>query len=273
MGQINVDLGGLVRRPRGLLRDKKFHKSVRSKLMRSRKFRSSREGKYTVDPANNVVLAMLERLCRRDKDHPSDFINSVYFDTPDLLLLGQKVDSDYHKNKLRLRWYGMPTMSAGSTPAYLEVKQKTGAQRSKTRKQLDVPVKLLMPGKESLNELSALADHVGDLGWFPSAALFPMIVIRYFRHRFTEPASGARIALDSRIQYTRVNSIFFPETPPRMLRHGVLEIKSDTGGIPPQLLPIKSRVNTRDSFSKYEECWNMYASSTYRRELTSSRYD
>ncbi len=241
--------------------------------MRSDKFRSNIEGKYTVDVADQLLLSMLECLCRRDPKYPSDYVNSVYYDTANLALLDQKVDSEYHKNKLRLRWYGMPSGSTSTVSSYLEIKQKKGVQRFKARKRFEVPTNLLVPGRESFGELTAFADHVSELGWSPVGALFPMIVIRYHRHRFTEPVSGARISLDSRIKYTRVNGIFFPETGPRTLRHGVLEIKSDTGEIPPGMMAIKSRVNTRDSFSKYEECWSMYASTSYRRELTSSRYD
>ena len=100
-----------------------------------------------------------------------------------------------------------------------------------------------------------------------------MIAIRYSRHRFTEPESGARISLDTNIQFTKVNNLFFPDLGPRTLRHSVLEIKSDTGELPASFDFIKSRINTRDSFSKYEECWNLYSDISYRRELTSSRYD
>ena len=241
--------------------------------MRSKTFRSNIEGKYTVDIADHLLLSMLDSLCRRDSEHPSDCINSVYYDTPNLTLLDQKVDSEFNKNKVRLRWYGMPSEPTATISAYLEIKQKKGVQRIKTRKRFDLPTNFLVPGKESLHELTAFADHVSDLGWPPVEALFPMIVIRYHRHRFTDPVSGARISLDSGIRYTRVNGVFFPETEPRTLRHGVLEIKSSSGEIQSSIMPIKSRVNTRDSFSKYEECWNMYANTTYRRDLTSSRYD
>jgi len=216
---------------------------------------------------------MLNSLCQRDPAYPGDHINSVYYDTPTLALLSQKVESEYHKNKVRLRWYGMPDESVSAVPAYLEIKQKKGVQRIKTRKQFDVPTSLLMPGKERFSRLATYAKYVGDLGWTPVGALFPMIVVRYYRYRFTDQMTGARISLDSNIKYTSVNGIFFPEAEPRTLRHGVLEIKSETGEIPRSIIAIKSRINTRDSFSKYEECWQMYASTTYRRELTSSRYD
>lgn len=242
--------------------------------MRLGKFRGSVEGKYTVDVGDHcLVQSALESLCRRDPEYPRDHINSVYYDTVNLALLNQKVNSEYHKSKLRLRWYGTPTESCPTVSAYLEIKQKEGVQRSKVRKLFMVGADLLLPGRESLGELAGFADHASELGWSPVGAVFPMIVIRFLRHRFTEPVSGARISLDSRITYSRVNGVFFPETGPRTLRYGVLEIKSETGRIPPGLMAIKSRVNTRDSFSKYEECWNLYASTSYRRELTSSRYD
>lgn len=247
--------------------------SIGTDSMRSDKFRSNIEGKFTVDVASGVLLPMLNSLCQRDSEHPSDYINSIYYDTANMKLLDQKVDSEYHKNKVRLRWYGMPDESTDTVSAYLEIKQKKGVQRFKVRKQFEVPTSFLMPGREVMGELTGFADHVSDLGFSPIGALFPMIVIRYHRHRFTEPESGARISLDSRIKYTRVNGIFFPETGPRTLRHSVLEVKSDTGEIPRGMMAIKNRINTRDSFSKYEECWNMYASTFYRRELTSSRYN
>ena len=158
-------------------------------------------------------------------EHPSDYVNSVYYDTPNLALLDQKLNSEYQKNKLRLRWYGLPDASEKKVSAYLEIKQKMGVQRSKTRKRIDVPGDLLVPCREAFGELMAFAHEVCDLGWTPIGALFPMIVIRYHRQRFTEPVSNARISLDSAIRFTRVNGLFFPETPPRMLRHGVLEIK------------------------------------------------
>ena len=241
--------------------------------MSSEKTRSNIEGKYTIDAGDRFVLSMLNSLCSRDPEYAGDYINSVYYDTPTLRLLSQKVESEYQKNKVRLRWYGLPDESISPVSAYLEIKQKKGVQRVKNRMKLKVPAAYLMPGRELFGDLTKYALHVADLGWTPMGPLFPMIVVRYYRHRFTEPMTGARISLDSGIRYTRINGVFFPETEPRTLRHCVLEVKSETGDIPPSLMAIKSRINTRDSFSKYEECWQMHASTTYRRELTSSRYD
>ena len=234
---------------------------------------SNIEAKYTVDAQQHLVLAMLQSLCGKDPEHPGDYINSVYFDTATLRLLDQKVDSEYHKNKVRLRWYGLPDADDPDVTAYLEIKQKQGVQRRKNRRSFDIPAQLIQPGREVFGELDFLTRHVAELGWTPPDALFPMIVIRYHRHRFTDPVTGARISLDTDIRYTRVNPVFFPDKEPRTLRHSVLEIKNPSGEFPASLMALRSRVNTRDSFSKYEECWQMYSSIAYRRDLTSSRYD
>ena len=241
--------------------------------MPARETRSNIEGKYTVDLSDGFVRTILGRLCRADTQFPADYINSAYYDTPNLALLDQKVSSEFLKSKLRLRWYGRPEGKGLNVPAYLEFKKKEGAQRSKTRKKFEVRSDWLLPGRESFRDLARYSDFAAELTRTLPTAIFPMIVIRYFRHRFTDPATGARISLDSGISYTRVNGIFFPETGPRMLRHGVLEIKSETGEIPRTIMAIKSRVNTRDSFSKYAECWGLYSSTSYKRQLTSSRYD
>lgn len=237
-------------------------------------FSSNIEGKYTVDLGNHdFVLAALRQLCRSDPEYPGDHINSAYFDTVDLDMLRQKLDSNYLKTKLRLRWYGSPSASETPVTAYLEIKGKEGVRRRKVRKKVSLAAAAVQPGKESFTDIQQFANSAYELDWIPNAAVFPMIVIRYYRHRFSEPLSGARISLDSEIQYSNVNPHFFPATGSRKLKHCVLEIKSDAGGMPPALASIKSRVNIRDSFSKYEECWSLYGNVAYRRELTSSRYD
>ena len=186
-------------------------------------------------------------------------------------MLDEKANSEYHKTKFRLRWYGLPSANDGKIPAFFEIKQKIGIQRRKVRKAVDVSAIALQPGAEGWHEFEALAEQASELGWSPVDMLFPMIVVRYDRFRFVEPRSGAQIAVDTHIHFTGINPRFFPGSGPRVLRHGVLEIKSATGEIPRTLWAIKSRVNVRDSFSKYEECWKMYDTFSYRRGLLSSR--
>jgi hypothetical protein len=233
-------------------------------------FDPTAEAKYTFALGEtDVLFHALSRLCIPDPTHARGKVNSVYFDTADRRFLAEKVNSDYLKTKVRLRWYSEVEGDdlPGSTQAYMERKEKVGFRRSKVRKQVLIPGSVLRERYEDYAELAILAATMGFDDWIPPGQLFPMITIRYTRHRFIDPLQKARISLDSRIYFSSVNSLFFPESGPRMLREGVLEVKSESGDLPAALNPIRDRLNTRDSFSKYEECWQIHSDVNYRREL------
>ena len=67
---------------------------------------AERELKFTL-PAARAHLARrwLERCCRRDPEFPAAVVWTIYYDTPALLSLGEKINSDYLKRKIRVRWY------------------------------------------------------------------------------------------------------------------------------------------------------------------------
>lgn len=217
----------------------------------------------------DVLLHTLRTLCIPDPMYPQGRVNSVYYDTPDRRFLGEKVNSDYLKTKVRVRWYS--GIEDGNLPdtvnAYMERKEKVGYRRKKERKPLLIPSSILRERHENYEELATLVEKVRFDDWLPPSHLFPMITIRYTRYRFVDPRQRARLSLDSRICFSSVNPLFFPNRGPRMLREGVLEIKSEDGNLPSALNPIRDRLNTRDSFSKYEECWQIHADINYRREL------
>jgi len=52
-------------------------------------------------------------------------VNSLYFDTPDLLSYHQSMEGAYYRWKIRIRWYGEYYQS--NCPAQLEIKYKRGA--------------------------------------------------------------------------------------------------------------------------------------------------
>lgn len=56
-----------------------------------------------------AVAAFLAAYCRPDPEHPGGRVSTIYYDTPELCLLGEKTNSDFLKTKVRLRWYGEPT--------------------------------------------------------------------------------------------------------------------------------------------------------------------
>jgi len=71
--------------------------------------------------------------CRNDPEFPRNIIASIYYDTRGWKFLREKVDSDYLKTKVRVRWYHNPETLELEENAFIEVKSKTGAPRSKFR--------------------------------------------------------------------------------------------------------------------------------------------
>jgi len=232
-------------------------------------FDQTAEAKYTFFLGEtDVLLYALNHLCIPDPNYSRGRIASIYYDTVDRHFLQEKVNSDYLKTKVRLRWYsGVESGDlSGTVQAYMERKEKVGFRRRKERRQVLVPGEILRERQEDYGKLAMLAETTRFDDWLPPDHLFPMITIRYVRYRFVDPRQKARLSLDSRICFSSVNSLFFPDHGPRTLRLGVLEVKSESGDLPVALNPIRDRLNTRNSFSKYEECWQIHADVNYRRE-------
>lgn len=68
-----------------------------------------------------------KRLCHLMKDemiadeHGQSTIQSLYFDTPDYLLIRRSLDKPFYKEKLRLRSYGVATTESD---VFIELKKK-----------------------------------------------------------------------------------------------------------------------------------------------------
>src|SRR5688572_17791269 len=80
------------------------------------------EIKFAVPASVADPLRMwLASVCRPDAAHPPASVWTVYFDTPGLALLSEKIASDYLKTKVRVRWYG--AVGHRQSPVFAEVKQ------------------------------------------------------------------------------------------------------------------------------------------------------
>src|SRR5215210_2479023 len=86
-----------------------------------------------------AVAAWLGSACRPHPQFHDAIITSVYYDDPEWSLLGEKLNSDFLKRKLRLRWYRTPGVPLSELPAFIEGKFKAGGRREKVRVQLDTP--------------------------------------------------------------------------------------------------------------------------------------
>ena len=214
------------------------------------------ELKYTLPGVRAAaVLDWLRGRCRPDSRYPDGTVSSVYFDSRGMRLLNQKVNSDFEKMKVRLRWYTDPASGEPTGPAFAEVKRKLGARRFKLRLPLDVPVAELARLRLHGARYAHFLDTLRESGvWLPND-LFPVMQIVFRRRRFLESVSGARISIDSDIHAPRVNPQLLPRANPFPLAHAVVEVKGPHRQLPGVLRPLTSLGCRKESFSKYARCY------------------
>ncbi len=151
-----------------------------------------------------AVLAWLPAVCLRDVVYPPAAVHTVYYDTPGLALLGEKVDSDYLKAKVRVRWYADLKGTPGGA-VFAELKGRIGNRRVKTR--VALPIDGAAAASRPLHD-RAWVDWLRPLaessGYLP-ASLAPVLSLRYVRHRFVDPRTSSRLTVDEAIAVDRVN--------------------------------------------------------------------
>lgn len=213
------------------------------------------EIKYPVDLWRvDIIRAWLTTVCRRDPQHPEGFVNSIYFDTPTLRYINEKINSDYFKTKVRLRWYEVPGHSSSS--AFLEAKFRIGTRREKLR--LPVPLDGLALSHLQLDHptLRELPSRLRPLGVPVSPLLQPVLVVRYRRDRFVTPETGTRVSLDAQITVPKVNHGLLAAANPSPLQTAVVEIKGADPDLPPVLRHLVDFGGRKASFSKYLACYD-----------------
>jgi hypothetical protein len=216
----------------------------------------------TIEQKYNFPLSLKGRLkdwldfaCVPDPEHPAGTIHSIYYDTPDLRHYAEKVNSDFQKSKVRLRWYGdLPSMpDAAEVTCFLEVKNKFGAIRRKGRTVVKLPARVLKGEAYSHPHVLALADEALGHNYRRQGLLVPMADIKYNRLRYVEPRTGARVSLDTEIHCPRVNADFLPAFTRPPLDKGVFEIKSPHRHLLAAFGPVSAHLS-KAAFSKYYEC-------------------
>jgi hypothetical protein len=174
----------------------------------------------------------------------------MYYDTPGLLSLGEKINSDYLKQKIRVRWYsGLDGQPAG--PSFVEAKLRVGNRRTKVRARLPYSAEELgtwdLQDPRLLQFPLSLKEHGIDVRdpWRP------IVLIRYRRDRFIEPISGSRVSLDTDIAATAVNRRTVSAADYSPLGSAVLEIKGSADELPLALRGLLHLGAHKCSFSKY----------------------
>jgi hypothetical protein len=201
-----------------------------------------------------MVASFLHTVCTADPKHPRGRIASLYYDTLDLSLLADKVDSQYLKTKVRVRWYEESRSGEPQGLAFAEIKYRIGSRREKVHREIPVEAAWLARQPLESGAVAVLPDHLGLHGHRLPRPLVAALVVRYHRERFVEHHSGARVALDTSIAPGAAH--------PRILRGGyrrplgvaVLEVKSTDRRLPALLRPLVALGCRQTSFSKYGAC-------------------
>lgn len=228
-----------------------------SKVETDNKPTSRFERKFAILPRNiGFALAFLRQVCRPDKEYPKDRVNSLYFDSADLDEYVRSASGEFRKNKVRIRWYGTVSESAGTIPVYLELKSRAGFASSKQREMLTVPAENLLPDRlgRGIIDKTTLNNTLAKFGHFTESPLRPVIVISYQRYRFQEIQTGIRVSFD----YDISASLIAPE----LRRHenrlslpsAVIEVKGPTIELPVTLRRMKFLDTDWSRFSKYGYC-------------------
>lgn len=210
-----------------------------------------RELKYVV-PAGRASLArgIVSALCRPDARYPAATVFTIYYDTPDLVLLSEKINSDFLKTKVRLRWYSTPPMP-GRTGTFLEIKSRVGTLRRKVRTETALRQDTLRAMSLEDPRLIAVLELIRPLGIAVPSRLMPALLLRYERHRFVDPFSGSRISVDTDVEGVTGNPRLLGHTFRVRLPQAVVEAKGADETLPRILDPLIRLGARRESFSKY----------------------
>lgn len=202
-----------------------------------------------------ILRSALERRCRPDPRYPEGIVASIYYDSLRLHSLREKIDSDYLKTKIRVRWYEDAATGEAVGEAFAEAKHRIGSRRNKFRRSLEVRASWLAKQRLTRRELRALPLALPGGNLSLQQPLFPLIVVRYRRLRYVEPYSGVRISLDMAIGPGAVNPLFAARRSERKLPVAVLEVKGKSRRLPANLRWIRGLGCRRASFSKYNACF------------------
>ena len=207
---------------------------------------------------NSIAHLMIQWLscrCYPDPEFPVGIVSSIYYDTRDWHFLREKINSDYLKTKVRVRWYSDITHKELDNYSFIELKQKIGVTRKKIRIKSDISGRWLssvdLDSQKLLEIPSLLRTKVQDI----PRHIYPVFQISYKRWRFIEHITGARLCVDQDISVPKVNKLIIPMTTPLCLKKGVFELKGKIRELPHMLHQLTALGCRKESFSKYSNCY------------------
>jgi hypothetical protein len=201
------------------------------------------EVKFVLPSAAVAAARLLLRAATRpDPAFPGGQVDSLYFENERGSALAAKLDSDYLKSKLRLRWYD------GREPVFLEQKLRVGSRRRKVRHPLaELGGRIVTHGFDALHG-GELTGEIARFAGGVAAAQFPVLHLRYRRERFLAPG-GSRLSLDHTIELLASRS--YRKGVARRLPFAIVEVKGGDRDLPPGCGALVALGLRRCSMSKF----------------------
>ena len=215
------------------------------------------ERKYYLAPSKvGFAFGLLKQLCRFDDEYPSEQINSLYFDTPELEQHERSSSGDYKKDKVRIRWYGKEGTFQELQTAFIELKSRRGFASTKQRLKIQISSEQLALDNlgQGIVPRIRLLNTLCKFGYFPPGPLLPVIKISYWRYRFTEAITGQHMSLDYDIRSTMIMPGHGNGVIDLKLPGGVIEIKGTGIELPATFRFMKILDLDWSRYSKYSAC-------------------
>ena len=217
---------------------------------------SRHETKFVLpNSSSHIISQWLKYRCLPDPEFPAGIVSSIYYDTPDWRFMREKVNSDYLKTKIRLRWYADIDTEEPQGQSYIEAKFKVGSRRQKIRIKTNISGNWLHTAGLERRKLLRVPYLLRSKGVILRGQVVPVFKISYKRRRFVEPTTGARLSLDYDISSPCVNHHVLPRTNPFGLQTAVFELKGILSELPEVLGQLTALGCRKQSFSKYSICY------------------
>ena len=194
-------------------------------------------------------------------------IASLYYDTPDYLLIRNSIEKPAFKEKIRLRSYGIAT---DDSPVFLELKRKAYGIVYKRRVQSTIPLVQkffdgegdIFAGGQINHEITYFRDYYKNL--------VPACMIIYDRTAYYQPDGDLRLTIDGNPRYRtddldlRISMDGISLLPPG---YSILEVKVQES-MPLWLTAILDKGKIyKASFSKYGTAYQQQLQQVYRKEI------
>ena len=203
-------------------------------------------------PKISSFVDILEHYVSRDPLYPANYVNTIYYDTPDLQAYRESRHGFYCRTKVRLRWYTDigKTKCEDTVTCYLEVKRRNGRIRNKKRIEVEVPAAVINKSPLKSPEILRLGQLAAGLLPDIPRILVPTLLIRYHRDRFFDRTSNSRIAVDQNISCCGLSGSILPV---RSLKIpvGIFEIKGASDRLPRAVNPLAGMIDTKMACGKY----------------------